>query len=120
MGHKSGGSYQSAIPADKEGSISRYKYLPDRLVISLDSPWLAASPDGLVYDPTEPYPNGVVEFKNPNTARNITLKEVAAKTTFRLEHNKDSDTLKLKNKLTITIRYSALCTVLKGSCVTWL
>jgi len=67
-------------------------------VISLDNPWLAASPDGLVYDPTEQYPNGVVEFKNPYAAWNIMLKEAAAKTTFCLEHNKDSDTLKLKNK----------------------
>jgi len=32
------------------------------LVISLANPWLAASPDGLVFDPIEPYPNGVVEF----------------------------------------------------------
>jgi len=32
------------------------------LVISMNNPWLAASPDGLVYDPTESHPNGVVEF----------------------------------------------------------
>ena len=68
------------------------------LVLSLDNPWLAASPDGPVYDPTESYPNRVIEFKNPYTARNITLKEATDKTTFCLEHNKDSDTLKVKNK----------------------
>ena len=51
-------------------------------MISLDNPWLAARPDGLVYDPTEPYPNGVIEFKNPYTARNITLKEATAHTMY--------------------------------------
>ena len=34
------------------------------LVISTENPWLAASPDGLVTDPTKNPPQGIVEFKN--------------------------------------------------------
>ena len=34
------------------------------LTLSPDNPWLAASPDGLVYDPTETSPYGIVEYKN--------------------------------------------------------
>ena len=35
------------------------------LVIHPEPHWLAASPDGLVTDPTTPDPTGIVEFKNP-------------------------------------------------------
>ena len=51
-------------------------------MISLDNPWLAARPDGLVYDPTEPYPHGVVEFKNLYIAQSVSLREAAAKLHF--------------------------------------
>ena len=47
----------------------------------------------------------------------MTLREASAKTTFCLEHNKDSDILKLKNKHDYYCN-SALCTVPKGSGVT--
>ena len=33
------------------------------LVISEDNPWLAASPGGIVTDPTAPQPVGLVEIK---------------------------------------------------------
>uniref|UniRef100_A0A1A8DH79 YqaJ viral recombinase domain-containing protein n=1 Tax=Nothobranchius kadleci TaxID=1051664 RepID=A0A1A8DH79_NOTKA len=36
------------------------------LVINPDAPWLGASPDGLVYDPYERPPFGLVEMKCPN------------------------------------------------------
>ncbi|CAB1354054.1 unnamed protein product, partial [Coregonus sp. 'balchen'] len=36
------------------------------LIIHTDVPWLASSPDGLVYDPLEHPPFGLVEIKNPN------------------------------------------------------
>ena len=45
------------------------------LVISLDNPWLAASLDGLVYDPTENSSHGIVELKNPYATRNNILHE---------------------------------------------
>ena len=49
--------------------------IPTGLVVSIEHPWLAGSPDGLVYDPAEDPPNGLVEFKNPYATRNITLCE---------------------------------------------
>ena len=67
------------------------------LVISIDHPWLAASPDGLVHDPTEDPPYGVVEFKNPYSMRNLTLCEAAIKAKgFCLQYNPDTDKLQLK------------------------
>ena len=39
--------------------------------------WLGASPDGLVHVPTSD-PDGLVEFKNPYTARNMTLDEAVS------------------------------------------
>ena len=67
------------------------------LVISNDHPWLAASPDGLVYDPLEDPPNGVVEFKNPYSVRNLTLCEAAIKAKgFCLQYNPDTNKVGLK------------------------
>ena len=58
--------------------------------MSVSNPWLTASPDGLVYDPLEDPPQGLVEFKNPYAVRDITLQEAAATTkTFCLELNSD-------------------------------
>ena len=54
--------------------------IPTGLVVSIEHPWLAASPDGLVYDPTEDPPNGLVEFKNPYATRNVPLREATIKT----------------------------------------
>jgi len=45
------------------------------LVISIDNPWLAASPDDKVYDPNAAQSLGVAEYKNPYTARDLTLQE---------------------------------------------
>ena len=36
---------------------------------------MAASPDDWVYDPTEDSPFGLAEYKNPNSARNMTITE---------------------------------------------
>ena len=67
------------------------------LVISINHPWLAASPDGLVYDPTEDPPYGVMEFKNPYSVRDVALREAATKVKgFCLQYNSDIDKLQLK------------------------
>ena len=66
------------------------------LHISVDKPWLAASPDGLVTDPSDPTnPLGIVEIKNPFAARNLTLMEASKKSSFFLKKNKDSSLLTL-------------------------
>ena len=45
------------------------------LVISLDNPWLAASPDDKVHDPSETPPYGLAEYKNPHSAKQLTIPE---------------------------------------------
>ena len=45
------------------------------LVISTSYPWLAATPDGWVNDPTATPCQGLVEFKNPYAYRNLTLED---------------------------------------------
>lgn len=41
-------------------------YWPCGFVIHPDAPWLGSSPDGVVFDPTERAPFGLVEIKCPN------------------------------------------------------
>ena len=55
-----------------------YSVTKSGLVISLEHPWLAASPDGLVYDPSFDPPQGLVELKNPYATRDKTVEEAAA------------------------------------------
>lgn len=50
------------------------------LVISVTNPWLAASPDEKVHDPsTAASPWGIAEYKNPYTAIDLTLEEACDK-----------------------------------------
>ena len=67
------------------------------LFVSLNNPWLAATPDGVVDDPSDPtQPLGLVEIKNPYSARSQTLMEAAQKTAFCLEQNKNNSSFRLK------------------------
>ena len=69
------------------------------LFVSLDDPWLAASPDGLVNDPSDAsHPLGLVEIKNPHSARSQTLTEASKKAAFCLEHNKNDNSFRLKTR----------------------
>ena len=43
------------------------------LVISTTHPWIAASPDDLVTDPSAPNPYGVAEYKTPPSAKGLTI-----------------------------------------------
>ena len=45
------------------------------LFVSTSYPWLAATPDGWVYDPTATPSQGLVEFKNPYAYRNLSLED---------------------------------------------
>ena len=58
---------------------------PSGLVISLQFPWIAASPDGLVTDPSLENPPGLVEYNNPYKYRNIELTEAAKSKDFCLQ-----------------------------------
>lgn len=56
--------------------LMNVNYSPCGLVIHPIAPWLAASPDGVVFDPNE-YPQfGLVEFKCPNVQNFIDCKYV--------------------------------------------
>ena len=45
------------------------------LYVRTQYPWLAAIPDGIVYDPSITPPRGLVEYKNPHSCRNSTIIE---------------------------------------------
>ena len=67
------------------------------LFVSLDSPWLAATPDGLVTDPSDAaHPLRLVEIKNPYSAQSQTLIEASKKSTFCLQQNKNDGSFQLK------------------------
>ena len=56
------------------------------LVVSMESPWLAASPDDRVHDPSLSPSWGLAEYKNPYSARQMTLEEACTHvTSFCLE-----------------------------------
>ena len=66
------------------------------LVISVDHPWLAASPDDRVFDPTASPQMGLAEYKNPYSVREMTLDEACKKSSFCLE--KKGNEYKLKRR----------------------
>ena len=71
------------------------------LFVSLDNPWLAATPDGIVEDPNEhSSPEGLLEMKNPHSKRNLTLAEACRSSSFCLKEEKKEDiaTYNLKKK----------------------
>ena len=45
------------------------------LTISQQSPWIAASPDGMVLDPSHVPSEGLVELKNPSSVQDMTIVE---------------------------------------------
>ena len=45
------------------------------LVVNVQSPWLGASPDDKVLDPSASQPLGIAEYKNPYSAKDLTLHE---------------------------------------------
>ena len=56
---------------------------PSGLVVSLENPWLAASPDGTVLDPNTGM--GLVEYKNPFTHKDYAIGEACSNRGFCLE-----------------------------------
>ena len=46
--------------------IKNISYWPSGFIVHPNAPWLGTSPDGVVFDPTEAPPFGLVEVKCPN------------------------------------------------------
>ena len=62
------------------------------LVISTTHPWIAASPDDLVTDPSAPNPYGVAEYKTPPSAKGLTIAAACdSLSNFCLKDNTTSD-----------------------------
>ena len=91
---------QDYLPYQRERGHPKLTIAKVGLVVSLDNPWLAASPDDRVTDPDDPQPLGLVEYKNPFVARQLTLSEACDLSTFCLQ-KKETDgktTYKLKQR----------------------
>ena len=62
---------------------------PTGLVIHPNHPWIACSPDDRVFDSNETEPNGLVEYKNSYSVRNMTLPEACQRSNFFLKRTED-------------------------------
>ena len=92
----------------KQSVSPHFLFAYSGLVVSVTNLWLAASPDGLVYDPMADPPQGFVEFKNPYSVGDKTLEEAVANCkTFCL--TKKDGKLELKKATIITTKYNAQC-----------
>ena len=68
------------------------------LFVSLENPWLAGTPDGLVHDSTEDSPSGLVEIKKPYSVKDLTLSEAVKKPAFCLEKKRENMKYSLKRR----------------------
>lgn len=66
-------------------------------IVNREFPWLGASPDFLVFDPTEEAQIGVGEVKCPFSKRNLSLQEACKDKNFFLEWNNGEAKLKTKH-----------------------
>ena len=86
------------------------------LVVSLQTPWLAATPDDQVYDPTALPPQGLAEYKNPYAARLMTVSEACEqlKGRFCLERYNNNGThayrLKRRHDYYFQVQCQLYCT----------
>ncbi|XP_041912133.1 uncharacterized protein LOC121677449 isoform X2 [Alosa sapidissima] len=72
---KRGAEMESEVAAEYS-KLVHVNYTPSGLVIHPTTPWLAASPDGVVYDPNTNPQFGLVEFKCPNVKNFVDCKYV--------------------------------------------
>ena len=80
------------------------------LCISVNTPWLAASPDGMVDDPSNPpQPFGLLEIKNPYSMRQLTLNEACISQAFCLKQQQSSGDISYKLKTTHDYYYQIQC-----------
>ncbi|XP_016314932.1 uncharacterized protein LOC107667722 [Sinocyclocheilus anshuiensis] len=65
------GAEMESEAAVEYSKMKNVNYRPCGLIIHPDAPWLGASPDGLIYDPSTQPSFGVVEIKCPNELRGL-------------------------------------------------
>lgn len=81
------------------------------LVVSNANPWLAATPDGWVEDPQASPNQGLVEFKNPYTYRDLLLRDaVDTKKCTCLVNNKGILSLKRSHQYYHQVQFAMYCT----------
>ena len=79
-------------------ALSPLTRLDKPLAISLTNPWLAASPGDKVHDPTATPPWELAEYKNPHSAKDLTISEACQRSkSFCLEKT-ENNTFKLKSR----------------------
>ena len=84
------------------------------LVVSTAHPWLAATPDGWVFDPSASPPQGLVEFKNPYSYRDLAVKDaITAKKCDCLTFNNSNITLKRTHSFYYQVQMAMFCTKTK-------
>ena len=79
------------------------------LVISLNHPWLAASPDDRVFDPTATPQSGLAEYKNPYSVRDKTLEEACKISSFCLEKKENGYRLKRRHDYYYQVQCQLYC-----------
>ena len=79
------------------------------LVISVSNPWLAASPDGVVSDPSETT-QGLVEVKTPFSMKENTPEEACKTSSFCLERKNDEYQLKTRHDYFYQVQCQLYCT----------
>ena len=81
------------------------------LFVSLTNPWLAASPDGSVNDPSDSnHSLGLVEIKNPFSVKEKTLAEASTSSTFCLVREKNMYKLKRRHDYYFQVQCQLYCT----------
>ena len=88
---------QQYITHQQQQGHSGLKTEKTGLIVSVENPWLAASPDDRVLDPLANPPCGLAEYKNPFSAKDLTLSE-ACKTVPSFCLEKIEDTYRLKRQ----------------------
>lgn len=66
------------VAVEEYSRAKNVSYWPCGFVIHPDAPWLGSSPDGIVFDPTEKPPFGLVEIKCPNVKSYVDCKYLKA------------------------------------------
>ena len=61
------------------------------LVVNAQAPWLGASPDCLLYDPSEEKPYGIGEVKCPSSKKDMTIEEACMDSSFYLQVANEND-----------------------------